>query len=278
MTVPSPLATPFRFTKMHGLGNDFIVFETDGSAALPDAAGWRTLADRHTGIGFDQALVIVPAKDSANDAAYRIFNADGSEVEQCGNGARCVAAWLRRHRKLDQSRTLRLESRGGLIEARFVSSGLVAVNMGEPRFLGDASISLTLDDGSSHEVRYSAVSMGNPHIVLKVADVTAAPVALLGPPLEVHENFPGRTNVGFLQPIDDAHGKLRVFERGVGETQACGTGACAAMAVGRRDGTFGPKVGMQLPGGELVLEWPGPGSPMWMTGPATVAYEGVIED
>lgn len=269
-------AIPLHFTKMHGLGNDFIVFETDGNSKLPDAAGWRALADRHTGIGFDQALVIGAAKDSAHQASYRIFNADGSEVEQCGNGARCVAEWLRRKRRLAQTEILRLESRAGVVEARFTASGLVAINMGEPRFLGDDSITLRLEDGEVRKIRYSAVSMGNPHIVLTVEDIATAPVALLGPPLAVHENFPARTNVGFLQPVDETHGKLRVFERGVGETQACGTGACAAMAVGRRSELFAAKVAMRLPGGELVLEWPGPGSPMWMTGPAEIAFEGVI--
>lgn len=276
MNAPAPFAQSLRFTKMHGLGNDFIVFEHQALAPLPSVAQWRALADRHTGIGFDQALVILPAKDSMHDAAYRIFNADGSEVEQCGNGARCVAEWLRLQRALPTSAQLKLESRGGLIEACCESPGRVTVNMGEPRLLGEHRLTLNLDHAEPIEVAYDAVSMGNPHIVLLVDDVAQAPVTSLGARLEVHENFPARTNVGFLQPIDATRGKLRVFERGVGETQACGTGACAAMAIGRRRGIFSSKVTLSLPGGELVLQWEGPGSSLWMTGPAVVAFEGVI--
>ena len=261
-----------RFTKMHGLGNDFVVFETSADAELPSAERWRAWSNRRTGIGFDQALVIQPARNAATLAYYRIFNADGGEVEQCGNGVRCVAEWLRRQRKL--SGPIRLESRGGIIEARFENEGLISVDMGEPQFLDADEIELCIDVAT---LRFTRVSMGNPHIVLWVADVNAAPVAAVGPILESHPMFPQGTNVGFLQFIDSAHARLRLFERGVGETLACGTGACAAMAVGRRSGRFDSKVAIDLPGGRLSLRWEGPGSHLWMTGPAMVAFEGSIE-
>ncbi|NDE00184.1 MAG: diaminopimelate epimerase [Gammaproteobacteria bacterium] len=262
------------FTKMHGLGNDFMVFEAQQEAALPDTARWRALADRRTGIGFDQALVILPPRTPDTTAYYRIFNADGGEVEQCGNGVRCVAEWLRQNGR-GSERPLRLESRGGLIEARFIAPGTVEVNMGEPRFATPARNHLQLD---SVEIAYTEVSMGNPHIVLEVEDVDTAPVAELGPRLESHPRFPARTNVGFLQIVDREHAKLRVFERGVGETRACGTGACAAMAAGRRAGAFDERVTITLPGGALSLYWPGAGAPLWMTGPAVVSFRGEIGD
>ncbi len=262
-----------RFTKMHGLGNDFIVFETATDTHLPSAERWREWSNRKTGIGFDQALVIQPARSAETLAYYRIFNADGSEVEQCGNGARCVAEWLRRQRQL--SGPIRLESCGGIIEARFDSEELVSVDMGEPRFFDDDEVELSID---STATRFTRVSMGNPHIVIWVPDIHSAPVAQLGPVLESHPMFPQKTNVGFLQFIDREHARLRVFERGVGETLACGTGACAAMAVGRRTGRFASAVAIDLPGGRLSLQWEGPGSHLWMTGPAVVAFEGSIED
>ena len=260
------------FTKMHGLGNDFMVFEAQHEASLPTAAGWRELADRHTGIGFDQALVILPPRTAHTLAYYRIFNADGGEVEQCGNGARCVAEWLRRHDRCGTD-LLRLESRGGIIEARFTAPGIVAVNMGEPRFASTGRSHLQLD---AQNITFTEVSMGNPHIVLEVEDIDAAPVARLGPRLESHPRFPARTNVGFLQIVDRRYAKLRVYERGVGETRACGTGACAAMAAGRRAGAFDEEVAIALPGGTLSLCWPGAGEPLWMTGPAAVSFRGEI--
>ena len=262
-----------RFTKMQGLGNDFVVFETTADANLPSPERWREWSHRKTGIGFDQALVIQPARNTDTIAYYRIFNADGSEVEQCGNGARCVAEWLRRHRGLEGA--IRLESRGGHIEARFEQEGLVSVDMGEPRFLDDGEITLSIDTNTIH---FTRVSMGNPHIVISVPDVDSAPVAQLGPILESHPMFPQKTNVGFLQVVDRQHARLRVFERGVGETLACGTGACAAMAAGRRDGKFDSAVAIELPGGRLRLRWDGPGSHLWMTGPAVVSFEGSIEE
>ena len=272
------MADPTRsraFTKMHGLGNDFVVFEADADAALPSAAAWRRLADRHTGIGFDQALVVLPPRRDDTDAYWRIFNADGSEVEQCGNGARCVAEWLRlAGRAGDAARPLRLQSAGGVIEARFVAPGLVSVDMGVPRFADPAERSV---DVRGETVAFTQVSMGNPHIVLRVASVDAAPVGTLGPALESHPMFPQRTNVGFLEVTARDAGRLRVHERGAGETLACGTGACAAMAVGRRAGLFDETVTLRLRGGALTLRWPGGDAPLWMTGPAAVAFRGEFD-
>ena len=282
-------AFPRAFTKMHGLGNDFVVFEAAADAPLPDAAAWRRLADRHTGIGFDQAFVLLPPRSAGTDAYWRILNADGGEVEQCGNGARCVAEWLRlagRARAADGAGSgtgsLRLESAGGIIAARFPAPGQVAVDMGVPRFTdsqGEGRVAggdheLVVD---GHGVRFTQVSIGNPHIVLQVPSVDEAPVATLGPLLERHPMFPQRTNVGFLEVVDRRHGRLRVFERGVGETLACGTGACAAMAAGRRAGLFDAAVTLALRGGELALDWSGGDTPLWMTGPAAVSFRGEID-
>ena len=268
-------AFPRAFTKMHGLGNDFVVFEAAADAPLPDAAAWRRLADRHEGIGFDQAFVVLPPRSAGTDAYWRIFNADGGEVEQCGNGARCVAEWLR---LAGRTGALRLESAGGIIAARFPAPGQVAVDMGAPRF-ADGAVA-----GGDHELvvdgqrlRFTQVSIGNPHIVLQVPSVDGAPVATLGPLLERHPMFPQRTNVGFLEVVDRSRGRLRVFERGVGETLACGTGACAAMAAGRRAGLFDAAVTLALPGGDLVIDWPGGDAPLWMTGPAAVAFRGEVD-
>ena len=263
------------FTKMHGLGNDFVVFEAAADAALPSVAAWRRLADRHTGIGFDQALVVLPPRRAGTDAYWRIFNADGGEVEQCGNGARCVAEWLRlAGRTDDPARSLRLESAGGVIGARFDAPGVVSIDMGVPRFADPAERSLDIEGGA---ITFTQVSMGNPHIVLRVPSIDTAPVATLGPALESHPMFPQRTNVGFLEIMGRDAGRLRVHERGAGETLACGTGACAAMAVGRRDGLFDETVTLRLRGGALTLRWSGGDAPLWMTGPAVVAFRGEIE-
>ena len=263
------------FTKMHGLGNDFVVFEAAADAALPSVAAWRRLADRHTGIGFDQALVVLPPRRAGTDAYWRIFNADGGEVEQCGNGARCVAEWLRlAGRTDDPARSLRLESAGGVIGARFDAPGVVSIDMGVPRFADPAERSLDIE---GEAITFTQVSMGNPHIVLRVPSIDTAQVATLGPALESHPMFPQRTNVGFLEIMGRDAGRLRVHERGAGETLACGTGACAAMAVGRRDGLFDETVTLRLRGGALTLRWPGGDAPLWMTGPAVVAFRGEIE-
>ena len=273
------------FTKMHGLGNDFVVFETHDPKNLPSAAQWRALADRHTGIGFDQALVLTPPRDASTATYYRIFNADGGEVEQCGNGARCVAEWLRLEGRAPAGE-LRLQCAGGFVAARFDAPGTVSVDMGVPSFDPatlpfDATRARRVPDGyalevAGKEIHFGAVSMGNPHIVVRVPSVDTAPVATDGAALERHVAFPRRVNVGFLEVVDRGHGRLRVFERGVGETQACGTGACAAMAIGRAAGLFDAEVSLQLPGGSLRLRWAGPGQNLWMTGSAAVAFRGEL--
>jgi len=271
------------FTKMHALGNDFAVFDApDGQAPL--AAGQlRSLADRHTGIGFDQALVLEPPRRAATDVFYRIFNADGREVEQCGNGARCIAALLAA-RGAARSGALMLDSPAGRIEARVHPGGQVSVNMGPVRF-DPAALPFEAPreadqyplevDGDT--VQIGAVSIGNPHAVLTVESAETAPVARLGPALEQHPRFPNRVNVGFMEVRDRTHVRLRVYERGVGETLACGTGACAAVAVGRRWGLLDPEVRVSARGGELAVRWGGPGEPIWLSGPAQFAFQGHID-
>ncbi len=272
---------PLIFSKMHGLGNDFIVFDAVGG--VPDAAMLRALADRHTGIGFDQALALYPPRRPDTDLYYRIYNADGAEVEQCGNGARCIAAHVAARRG-GVAGELLMDSPGGLVRARVLAGGVVAVAMGVPDFTpaalpfeADAQADLyrvEVPPISGTPVQFSAVSIGNPHAVLQVADTTLAPVASIGPALEYHPRFPNRTNVGFMQILSESHIRLRVHERGVGETQACGTGACAAVAVGRRLGLLGERVDVDLPGGRLTVEWPGPGTPIWLIGPTATVFEG----
>ncbi len=271
------------FTKMHGLGNDFIVFDADHPESVPGAEALRRLADRRTGIGFDQALVLSPPRRPDTDVYYRIFNADGSEVEQCGNGARCIAR-LVATRAARQERPLTMDSPGGLVEARLRRDGLVSVAMGvpdfEPRSLPFeaeremASYRIELPTGP---VEFGAVSIGNPHAVIRVRSVRDAPVDSVGPAMENHARFPRRVNVGFLEIVAPDHVRLRVFERGVGETQACGTGACAAVAVGRRHGPLAEEVRVDLPGGRLIVQWPGPGESIWLTGPAETAFEGTVD-
>jgi len=270
------------FTKMQGVGNDFIVFDAPADARLPDAATFRRLADRRTGIGFDQALVLQPPRQPGTDVFYRIFNADGSEVEQCGNGARCIARLVSNRRASRNG--LRMDSLGGLVNARIRDDGLVSVDMGVPNF-DPKSLPFTADNeadqypievlGKRYEI--GAVSMGNPHAVLRVPSVATAPVDSVGPAMENHPRFPKRANIGFMEVVDSGHIRLRVFERGVGETLACGTGACGAVAVGRRLGLLGPSVQVDLPGGRLSVEWEGPGQPLWLTGPAETVFEGKIE-
>jgi len=271
------------FTKMHGLGNDFIVFDARGPDEVPSAVALRRLADRRTGIGFDQALVLSPPTRPGTDVHYRIFNADGSEVEQCGNGARCIAR-LVASRAAVRDRALVMDSPGGLVSARLRADGLVSVAMGVPDF---DPRSLPFDaereaatyriDLPSGPVEFGAVSIGNPHAVIRVRSARAAPVDTVGPAMENHPRFPRRVNVGFLEILAPDHVRLRVFERGVGETQACGTGACAAVAVGRRHGPLAEEVRVDLPGGRLIVQWPGPGEPIWLTGPAETAFEGHVE-
>jgi diaminopimelate epimerase len=271
------------FTKMHGLGNDFIVFDAPRPGDLPPPATLRRLADRRTGVGFDQALVLGPPRRDGTDVYYRIFNADGSEVEQCGNGARCIAR-LVASRVADRERMLALDSPGGIVNARLRADGLVSVAMGVPDFR-PASLpfeapeeapgySVSLPGGP---VEFGAVSVGNPHAVIRVRSVKDAPVDSVGPAMENHPRFPRRVNVGFLEIVAPDHVRLRVYERGVGETRACGTGACAAVAIGRRHGPLAEEVRVDVPGGRLIVQWPGPGEPIWLTGPAETAFEGHVD-
>jgi diaminopimelate epimerase len=272
-----------EFTKMHGAGNDFIVLDARNAAGLPSAEQLRNLAKRHTGIGFDQALVLEPAKKPGTAAFYRIFNADGAEVEQCGNGARCIAALLA-GRDTTAPRTLTLDSVAGVVRARIESPGLVTVDMGVPDF---TPASLPFDardpaplyrlDVAGETVEFGAVSIGNPHAVLTVTSVETAAIERLGPAIEHHPRFAQRVNVGFMEIIDRTHIRLRVHERGAGETQACGTGACAAVAIGRQHGNLGADVQVSVRGGELRVNWAGPGEHVWLTGPAEVSFVGYFE-
>jgi diaminopimelate epimerase len=274
-----------EFVKMHGLGNDFMVFDAPADAGpyFPDSATLRALADRHTGVGFDQALVLEPPHDEKSRVFYRIFNSDGGEVQQCGNGARCIAA-LMFARRPELGRELVMESAAGIVQARVQGDGLVSVNMGVPDFEPRAlpmeaaheSPVYSIEIGA-HNIEYGAVSMGNPHAVLCVPDVKNAPVDHLGPAIERHPRFPQRINVGFMEIVDRRHIRLRVHERGAGETLACGTGACGAVAVGRRRGSLDEEVRVDLPGGTATVHWEGPGRPLWLTGPACTVFTGSIE-
>ena len=268
-----------RFTKMEGLGNDFVVVDATRTPFALAAADIRRLADRRFGVGCDQMLVVEPAQQGA-DFRYRIFNADGGEVEQCGNGARCFVVFVREH-GLTAKREIRVETAGGLIVPRLEDDGEVSVDMGVPRFApgdipfigGSGAIVEPLDvDGSRIEI--SAVSMGNPHAVQVVDDVDTAPVATQGPLIERHPRFPARVNAGYMQVVDRATIRLRVFERGAGETLACGTGACAAVVAGRRRGLLDERVLVHTRGGALTIRWAGEGSRVVMKGPARSVFEG----
>ncbi|HEY6923614.1 MAG TPA: diaminopimelate epimerase, partial [Steroidobacteraceae bacterium] len=240
-------------------------------------------ANRHTGIGYDQALVLEPPRRANTAVYYRIFNSDGAEVEQCGNGARCIAALLH-HRGRVATGEITMDSPAGLIHARILGDNVVSVDMGVPSFdprtlpfdaPGDKE-SYPIDiDGQS--VSIGAVSMGNPHAVIEVESVERAPVETLGPAIEGHRRFPNRVNAGFMEIIDAGHIRLRVYERGAGETLACGTGACAAVAVGRRRGRLSSEVSVRVRGGELRVNWGGPGEHIWLTGPAEISFEGHVE-
>lgn len=272
-----------EFTKMHGAGNDVIVFAAPQDGRLPSSEQWRALSDRHKGIGFDQAMVIEPPRRAGTQAYYRIFNADGGEVEQCGNGVRCVASYLLR-RGAAANGEIVLDSPAGLIHVRIHDAGLVSVDMGVPNFdprslpfEASAEAHVYPLQVAGTEVEIGAVSMGNPHAVLTVASVASAPVDRLGPAIEKHPRFPRRVNVGFMEIVDRGHIRLRVYERGTGETLACGTGACAAVAVGRRHGRLDATVAVELPGGTLEITWPGPGEHIWMKGPAAVSFTGRVE-
>ncbi|HEX4388786.1 MAG TPA: diaminopimelate epimerase [Steroidobacteraceae bacterium] len=271
------------FTKMHGVGNDFVVFEAPADESLLEPERLRALADRRTGIGFDQALVLSGARRADAAVFYRVFNADGHEVEQCGNGARCIAALLHeRGRTRDGAVTL--ESPAGVVQARLCDSGHVAVDMGVPDFAPPSLPFLAEREADSYalevqgqSVEIGAVSVGNPHAVLTVASVGAAPVATLGPQIERHPRFPRRVNVGFLEIVSSAQVRLRVYERGAGETASCGTGACAAVVIARRRGRLDPEVRVSVRGGELQVNWPGPGEHVWLSGPTHISFEGHVE-
>ncbi len=272
-----------RFTKMHGLGNDFVVVDavTQAVDLTPEQA--RFLADRHFGIGCDQILVVEKAARPDADFRYRIFNADGGEVEQCGNGARCFVRFV--HEKgLTAKRAIRVETKGGLIEPRLEDGGLVTVDMGMPRFEPSHVPFVAEDDALVQPLRVgdatveiTALSMGNPHAVQVVANVDAAPVAEQGPLIENHPRFPQRVNAGYLQVVDRRSIRLRVYERGAGETLACGTGACAAVVAGIARGLLDSPVRVSTHGGELSVAWQGPGGPVLMTGPAVSVFDGEIE-
>ena len=276
-----------KFTKMHGLGNDFMVIDGISQHFDPAAAPIAEWADRHRGIGFDQLLLVEAPPLPEAEFGYRIFNADGSEVEQCGNGARCFARFV--HEKgLSRNRRIKVATAKGLIILNLQENGLVTVDMGEPRLaatdipfvpaLGEAADALWHEidlDGAS--ARFSCVNMGNPHAVLVVDDVHRAPVAEWGARLERHPQFPERVNVGFMQVLDAHHIRLRVFERGTGETQACGTGACAAAVAGMRAGLLARQgsVCVSLPGGDLQIEWAADNHVL-MAGPAATVFEGTV--
>lgn len=271
-----------EFTKMHGLGNDFVVIDAIRQQIALTAEQIRFLADRHFGIGCDQVLLVEPAVSGNADFRYRIFNADGGEVTQCGNGARCFARFVREHGLSDKEQ-IRVDTGSGQLLLRFHDDGMITVNMGIPRHK-PAQIPLQAEQESKFytvsvadtEKAFGAVSMGNPHAVLQVHDIRTAPVDELGPILERHPFFPERTNVGFMQVIDRRHIQLRVYERGAGETLACGSGACAAVVVGIEQNLLDQRVTVTLPGGALSIEWQGRGHPVYMTGPAVTVFEGTI--
>jgi diaminopimelate epimerase len=270
------------FTKMHGLGNDFVVIDAIHQAVDLSPDQVRFLADRHRGIGCDQLLLVEAPESAEVDFRYRIFNQNGGEVEQCGNGARCFARFVV-DKGLTDKREIAVETAAGVIRPRIEADGQVTVDMGVPRFAPKAlPFEAEVEQEryilaiNSDKVEIGAVSMGNPHAVLAVEDVATAPVAVLGPQLESHPRFPRRVNVGFMQVVSRQQLRLRVFERGVGETQACGTGACAAMAVAHLWGMVDDAVTVELPGGNLGIQWPGGEAALLMTGPAETVFEGTI--
>jgi diaminopimelate epimerase len=274
---------PVNFTKMHGLGNDFVVIDAIRQDVSLTASQVRFIADRHFGVGCDQLLLVEKPDNEGADFRYRIFNADGGEVEQCGNGARCFAVFVR-DKGLTTSDAITVDTRGGRIILQIEHDGQVTVDMGIPVFIPE-NIPFVAENQqdtyqllvNGHEYAIGVVSMGNPHAVLLVDDVAAADVDTTGAAIESHERFPRHVNVGFMQiqARDDIH--LRVFERGVGETLACGTGACAAVASGIRQGLLDNRVAVHLPGGTLHIDWQGIGQPLYMTGPATTVFEGTIK-
>lgn len=272
-----------RFSKMHGLGNDFVVIDLVSQNAKLSADHIRFIADRHRGIGCDQVLLIEPPHTADTDFHYRIFNCDGNEVEQCGNGARCFGKFIT-DKKLSGKKTLNVSTKGGLIRIDILDRDTVRVDMGVPQF-DPANIPFNAEaKAKSYRIAHSqgesdisVVSMGNPHAILLVDAVNTAAVQTLGPILEAHERFPERANIGFMQIESRSKIKLRVFERGVGETCACGSGACAAVAAGINNGHLDPRVEVALRGGNLTIEWQGKNASLVMTGDAKKVFDGKIK-
>ena len=268
---------------MHGLGNDFVLFDAMTHPINLTEQQIRLIADRHFGVGCDQVLLLEPPKGQETDVNYRIFNADGGEVEQCGNGARCAAVYLRDSGLVNKD-VIIAETANGIIKLFCQPDGQVTVDMGVPRF-EPAEIPILAKQRAiryqvpvdNNDLELTALSMGNPHAVIQVQDIDTAPIKTLGPVLESHAFFPERVNVGFMQIVDRDHIRLRVFERGVGETLACGTGACAAVVAGVAQKLLNETVTVDLPGGQLRIQWEGEGQSVMMTGPATQAFEGVID-
>ena len=271
-----------KFTKMHGAGNDFVVIDGVHREIYLTAEQIRLLADRHFGVGCDQILLVERSQNDEADFRYRIFNADGGEVEQCGNGARCFVRFVHDH-KLTSKREIVVETKSGLISPRLEDDGRVTVNMGAPVFEA-ARIPFTSDsdaiiqplDVNGETIQITAVSIGNPHAVQVVDDIEQASVATLGPLIEHHPRFPRRVNAGFMQIVDRGHIRLRVYERGSGETMSCGTGACAAVVSGIRRGLLDNVVQVATHGGVLTIGWAGAGAPVMMTGPAITVFDGEI--
>jgi len=271
-----------KFTKMHGAGNDFVVLDGVRQKVELSPEQVRLLADRHFGVGCDQVLLVEKAQHPEADFRYRIFNADGGEVEQCGNGARCFVRFVH-DKELTRKREIVVETQCGLISPRLEEDGRVTVDMGAPIFdpvrvpfeggSGTASESLEVE---SKVLQVSVLSMGNPHAVQVVEDIESAPVSALGPLIEHHPRFPRRVNAGFMQVMDRNHIRLRVYERGAGETLSCGTGACAAVVAGIRRGLLDSPVSVATHGGQLTIAWEGEDTPVRMTGPAIPVFEGEI--
>jgi diaminopimelate epimerase len=272
-----------KFTKMQGIGNDFVVIDAINQSVelTPDLA--RRIADRRYGIGCDQILVVEPPVSDHVAFRYRIINADGSEVGQCGNGARCFARFVRDKGLIDVDE-FAVETASGVLVPRLLENGLVQVDMGQPEFepaaipfVANAVAPAYALEVNGETLTVGTVSMGNPHVVLKVGNIDAAPVDTIGPALEQHPRFPERVNVGFMQIVSPRHIRLRVFERGAGETLACGSGACAAVVVGQTWGKLDSQVEVDLPGGQLMIERQSATAPVLMTGPAETVFEGIIE-
>ncbi len=272
-----------KFTKMHGAGNDFVVIDLVTQRCKLRPQDVRKLADRHLGIGCDQVLVVEPPGSPEVDFRYRIFNADGKEVEQCGNGARCFARFVR-DKKLTRKRVITVETSAGIIELRVRENHQVEVDMGVPifepgrvPFKADARAASYPLKINGDTLEFGVLSMGNPHAVLKVESVADVDIARLGPLIENHPRFPRRVNAGFMEVVAANEVRLRVFERGTGETLACGTGACAAVVYGLQQGWLTGTVTVHLPGGKLSISWEGEGHPVKMTGPTAQVFEGTIK-